>query len=616
MARKKKNINTTRIHLSPQFLARLSKSVQDYQSNPSDASALADIRKSRAQSAQFWENATTDQLETLYSSTPGKVQQLLLSSDIQNEPLHPDEEKYADQLCSHMKDQHQAPAAINHLMAAMLYRPADQLPENILQLTIPPWYMESFATYLLRAKRFFSQKGEIETWHQYMNRVVSFFYAAGSPEPAAANLFTRYANMISLYFGYSDLKDIMLKRARLAEAALANACATVDADMPGHTTSHDRIRLGILNAHYNPQTETYATLPVFEHLDRTRYEIILYGTDLRGHALERYCQSRADKLVALPKTLDSQVRAIRGDNLDLLFIGSNITAVNTAISQLATQRMAPVQVTSICSPVTTGFTNIDYYIAGDLTVSAEQDQDHYTERLITVPGSGLCFSYAAENTSSTVPPERKQMGIPEEAVLFVSGANFYKITPELREAWTKIIAEVPDSLLVLYPFNPYWSRSYPGGSLIMHMQRLFGEYSIDPQRLVILKPFPQRADIKALLSVCDVYLDAYPYGGATSIIDPLQTGLPPVVMEGEYLRFRQASAMLLELQMPGLITENEDDYRKLAVRLGKNPELREQLSHEITEKMESNPPFLNSRRYSAQTGMLFERLLKEPEAPH
>lgn len=102
-----------------------------------------------------------------------------------------------------------------------------------------------------------------------------------------------------------------------------------------------------------------------------------------------------------------------------------------------------------------------------------------------------------------------------------------------------------------------------------------------------MKPFPQCSDIKELLKLCDIYLDAYPYGGATSIIDPLQTGLLAVVVQGEYLRFRQASALLRELGVPELIAADEAGYRELAVSLGRRHELRQQQRAKIMEKMQA-----------------------------
>lgn len=620
MTKKKKTHEVGGTMSSQQFLASVTNCVQAYQANPLDGSTLAEIRALRSRVARFWVSADVQTLKNFYLGVPGKALQSLLVCDIQNQPLTPDEEREIREWDENISSCSQEAGTIRYVMAAMLYQSADLMPKEILELTVPQWFRGSLVPFLLRAKSFYTETGDVERFYRYMDVLVKYFHDHIHSQKNVdtskdnnevrdfATLFTQYANFIPLYFGYSDLKTMMIRRAEIIEQTLLNAGYQLNQMPAVDAVRRDRIRLGILNAHYKPQTETYATLPVFEHIDRSRYEVILFGAEIGGHDLERYCQSRADKLIGLPRGIDDQIRVIRDANIDVLFFGTNITAVSNSVALLASSRMAPVQVTSICSPVTTGMKNIDYYIAGDLTVSAENDQQHYTERLVTIPGSGLCFSYAAESETPTIQPSRNSMGIPEEAIIYVSGANFYKLTPDVRETWVKIIAEVPGSLLVLYPFNPYWSRSYQAVLLFTQMQALFAKYGIDNKRLIILKPFPQRSDIKEVLKLCDIYLDAYPYGGATSIIDPLQVGLPPVVVHGDYLRFRQASALLRELGVPELITTDEAGYRELAVSLGRSRELRQMRRSRIVEKMRDNPPFLDSRLYSEQIGRIVANL--------
>ncbi len=609
--------------LSKQFIENLSRCVARSRNNPQDVESLNELQVLRTHIAQFWITADTSRLKYLYSSKPGQACRLLLTSQVLDNPLNAQDEAFSVNLYRQIVDLHNKPDAIKYIIALTLYKPADKAPGEILESSIPPWFIDDFVTYLLRPKMFFNTLGEVDRYRNFMEKTVGHFHnlvfkekypilpATGSSEHRIATSFTRYFYAIPLYFGKADLKEIMLKRAQLAEAAQVGELTGNAYIHTNQTNVRKRIRLGILSAHYNPQTETYATLPVYEFLDRNRFEIILYGSSLGGHPLENYCRARAEKLVLLPANINEQLQTIRDDELDILFISSNITAVNTDISQLAIHRMAPVQVTSICSPVTTGIQNTDCYIAGDLTVNTLKDQSHYIEKLTTINGSGLCFSFPEENKTAEIKPDRSQIGIPDDAVIFVSGANYFKITPELRETWAQIIASVPDSLLILYPFNPYWSRSYKAGPFLAHMHKLFEKHGIDLSRLVILNPFPSRADIKSLLEICDIYLDAFPYGGATSIIDPLETGLPPVVVEGDFLRFRQASAILRELQIPDLITENEDNYIELAIKLGRDKEQRERYRNLIALKISENPAFLDSAGYAKKIGTLFETLWQE-----
>jgi predicted O-linked N-acetylglucosamine transferase (SPINDLY family) len=313
-------------------------------------------------------------------------------------------------------------------------------------------------------------------------------------------------------------------------------------------------------------------------------------------------------MLLLSRNPRDQATAIRSDRLDILFFGSNLTAGVDACTTLALHRLAPIQMTSICCPVTTGFTNMDYYIAGDLLAPSNAMQSQFREKLINIPGSGLCFSFGPEHDRATRPMDRQRLGIPADAVMFISGANYFKITPEVREAWATIISRVPGSVLVLYPFNPNWSSRYNSEPFISDINKRFARLGLAEHRLKILEPLPGRADIKQLLGLADVYLDSYPYGGATSLIDTLETGLPPVVMSGDALRFRQAASMLREMSVPRLIADSEDFYIDLACKLGTDTGWRRQLRDEIQVKMRNHPAFLDSRAYALKMAQVFQTL--------
>ncbi|MFM6025101.1 MAG: hypothetical protein ACKPER_19585, partial [Dolichospermum sp.] len=139
-----------------------------------------------------------------------------------------------------------------------------------------------------------------------------------------------------------------------------------------------------------------------------------------------------------------------------IFIATNVTAITNQIFLLASFRLGRIQVTSGASVVTTGIRNIDYYISGTLTDPSPTAQDQYQEKLIKLEGSAHCFSYGTEEGKITTPVERNNLGIPEDAFVFISCANYFKIIPELIETWVKIINQVANSVLVLLPFGPNW----------------------------------------------------------------------------------------------------------------------------------------------------------------
>ncbi|MFM5891315.1 MAG: glycosyltransferase, partial [Dolichospermum sp.] len=291
---------------------------------------------------------------------------------------------------------------------------------------------------------------------------------------------------------------------------------------------------------------------------------------------------------------------------------TNVTAITNQIFLLASFRLGRIQVTSGASVVTTGIRNIDYYISGTLTDPSPTAQDQYQEKLIKLEGSAHCFSYGTEEGKITTPVERNNLGIPEDAFVFISCANYFKIIPELIETWVKIINQVANSVLVLLPFGPNWSNNYPKTQFINHLNSIFIKYELETERLIVLdpEPVPDRQDMKEYYKIADVYLDSFPFAGTTSLIEPLQVNLPVIARQGNCFRSAMGAAMIQTLNISDLVADSEESYIKLAVQLGNNSELCQQKSDDIKAAMNNNPSFLDSRSYSVKMGNIFQELFR------
>ena len=599
---------------SPQFLTWLSGCIDRYHST-SQASALTDLRQARHKIAELWLSAPADKLQNSYYGCAGKAHKMLLASGMRDEPLTDAEQREAEDLSQYVAKGFEAPEAIQYLLAAMLYRRADQLPLQYGRTAVPQWFFKDLLEFMLYFPSYFQEVGEVENYCSYMQQLVDLVHSRVFSNPDShiwqnlALIFADTVNFVPLYFSTSNLKDVYTKRSDILELILKARGHQIDFSFDKRPANRSKIRLGILKSSFAPISETFTTIPAFEYLDRERFEIILYVLNASDRPLDIYCQSRADKLVKLPQELRSQVEMIRADDLDILFVGSIVTNATQNIILLALHRLARLQTTYFASPVTTGIRNIDYYISGTLTEPLQEAQAQYRERLVMMNGTGFCFNYTIQKQEARINPDRKRLGISEIAVVFISGANTFKIIPELRETWAKIIAAVPNSVLVLYPFGNTWSGDRVKQPFINKMSAIFDIYSIERNRLILLDTLANREDVKTVLKLADVYLDSYPYAGANSTVDPLEVGLPTVVREGNNLRSRQGAAILRDIQLFDLIADTEEAYINLSVALGTNAQLRKQKREEIEHKMQQQPRFLDSRAYSAALGEVFEKML-------
>ncbi|MGC9524185.1 MAG: glycosyltransferase [Limnospira sp.] len=595
-----------------QFLVEVTDLANRYNRGSGDRSLLDKLRQLRQELAEFWLNCDPQTLPNYYTGAAGKAHKLLLKSGIKHEVKTDSEIHHSQTIKRAIPHNYSHRTAI----AAMLYFWPHQLSIAYEKLTFPQWLAGDYLDFLLSNPEFFQETGEADRYCQYFLEFLRYLHRSIFANPDSQNwkniawFFTTHCRVISLYFNTENLKEIYTLRGDIIEFALRSRGAQIDWEIPQRSPDRQRIRVGILNKHFGAMTETFATLPAFEYLDRGQFEVVLYALQTDGNSVEKYSRNRADKFVRLSGSLMQQVNTIRGDELDILLVGTNITAVTHEITLIACHRLARVQLTCFNSPVTTGFKNIDFYIAGELMELPKDGSEQYREKRVTIPGAGCCFSYTVEPQKTAAPPTRQQLGIPDDAIALISSANLYKLIPELRETWVKILAAVPHSVLVLLPFGASWTQQYPEVSFQQQMQALLNRYNIDPKRLKILKALPNRAQVKAVLQLGDIYLDSFPYAGTTSLVDPLEVGLPVVVWEGNTLRSRMGAAMVRSLLPNEPIPASEQAYIDVAVQLATDGGWRQQKSQEIREKMAANPEFLDSRDYATKMGGVFAQLFQ------
>jgi predicted O-linked N-acetylglucosamine transferase (SPINDLY family) len=600
------------------YSKRLEEILMQLGRSPADIPAARRLLGLRHEIAQTLLATPVARLESLYKGDLGEACFTMLNGGIPGYPPLEEERQFVADVMRQVTGDNASQAALNTILAAMLYEnpykylSCERLPE------IPVWLLRTVFRCVLGQQWLFREKGEIELYYRALSRWMDYLHAniLGNPDSArwqeVLRAFLQYASFVSLYFSWHNLRDICRQRAELIEFAQELWGARPGFEFGPRARDAGRIRFGVLMQDFDPRSETFATLPVFEHLDREAIEIVLVTRAMRekkSAELEEYCAARADRLVEIPADIKTSVEIIRALDLDAIWIGTNMAAGASTFVQLCAHRLARLQLTGGCSPVTTGFHNMDVFVSGHLAEPTQGAQEQYTERLACMNGPVLCFDFAQQSERApTQAIKRDMLGIPEGATAYAAGANFFKITPELEEAWIRILATVPGSRLLLYPFNLNWTNYYLVGPFFLRITATCKRLGVEANRVAIKPPLPDIADVRAMLGrVADVYLDSFPHSGMTSLIDPLLAGVPTVVLEGNSQRSRMASGALRDMDLPGLIAADEESYILLAAALGQDRERRQRLAGEIRRKMVKPPKFLDPK----WCGMEMTRMLKE-----
>jgi predicted O-linked N-acetylglucosamine transferase (SPINDLY family) len=508
-----------------------------------------------------------------------------------------------------LADHGQAQASFPAVLVRLMYEPAFRIGA-----TVDYAALGELGIALLRAAigrpRLFLREGDAEAYTRFLEAVTTRILETARRDPGhqAVQTFLNESHFIDACFSQSDLRPLFEKRAAIARLHLAGFATRPDLP-PAERRAAGRTRIGILCNHFAAHPETFVTMPLFRHLDRSRFEIHLLSQlpfDVDAHAVA--VAQLAEHAIVLPGSLADKLAAVRKLDLDVLCVGTNVTAGMNASFLLALHRLARIQIAGCCSPATTGISGIDYFLSGDLAETSPDPQRLYTEKLIRLRGTGMCF----DTSLDSVPPlrlDRTALGIPGDATVFASGANMNKIGPELRKAWARILAGTPGSVLVTYPYGSTWDLTYPRAVFESAMRAALAAESVDEARVIFLDPLKSRAKVKAVLAHADIYLDSFPYGGANTIVDALEQGIPSIAMRGGFQRSQQGAAILEDLGMDDLVARDLDDYCRLAIALGTGSVIREDISERIADRMRAKPRFLDSVDYAGQFGELVSELV-------
>ena len=226
-----------------------------------------------------------------------------------------------------------------------------------------------------------------------------------------------------------------------------------------------------------------------------------------------------------------------------------------------TARPAPIQMTYIGYPNTTGLPAIDYRIT-DWIADPEGVDDDYTETLIRLPGCFLNYAIPAH-----APPVKPGPCEERGHVTFGSFNNFAKINPKLLALWAEVLHAVPDSRIL---FKSTSSADPTAQKVIRNELECLG---IDTARVTFSAFKPTAQDHLDVYNEIDIALDTFPYNGTTTTCEALWMGVPVITLRGDRHVSRVGASLLSTIGFPAGIAEDKDEYVTTARLLAENPGL-------------------------------------------
>ncbi|MGC4070690.1 MAG: tetratricopeptide repeat protein [Polyangiaceae bacterium] len=325
--------------------------------------------------------------------------------------------------------------------------------------------------------------------------------------------------------------------------------------------TNERLRIGFISPNFRDHPVGHVTLSFFAALDRTRFEVHGFSTQLSAAEHNEYVErhrSGFDAWHAIGRLSPrAAAAAIREQRIDVL-VDLDGYMDNTSPPILAF-RPAPVQAFWLGHAGGLGLSSVDYLIADSIVVP-EVEESRYRERIIRMPRVYHCADRAPIAQSY---PSREQLGLPAEGFVFCAFNNPQKIDAHAFDCWMRILSRVEGSCLWL-------SDPRHDGEMVAQLRTRATSLGVAPERIVFATRVADKSVHLARHAHAGLFLDTFTLNASTTALDALWAGVPIVTLEGSRFASRIATTFLRSLGLQELVTPDLAAYENLAVELARN----------------------------------------------
>ena len=325
---------------------------------------------------------------------------------------------------------------------------------------------------------------------------------------------------------------------------------------PNDTTADRRLRIGYISSDFRNHSVAYFVQNLLSTHRRHEVEIYCYADGPQDEMTDKLTSLADQWRVVSGMQEAAAANLIEKDRIDILVELTGHTSAR--ILSVAALQPAPVQVTYLGYPDTTGLVAIDYRISDAVADPPGTDQT-CTEKLVRIPGCFLCYR-APDESPEVAPAPCTGNG----HITFGSFNNFAKLNERVVELWARLLRRVPDSRLYLK------NQSLADEGARLRIRNLFTVQDISSERLILKGPEPGTLAHLARYAAVDIGLDTFPYCGTTTTCEALWMGVPVITLTGTQHAGRVGTSLLKAAGYPEWIARTPEEYIDIAAGLTEN----------------------------------------------
>jgi len=363
-----------------------------------------------------------------------------------------------------------------------------------------------------------------------------------------------------------------------------------------------KLRIGYFSANLHDHPVMHNMARVFEKHDKSRFEIHLFsfGADIQDE-MRRRAVDAADRFHDVRAMNDAGIAALaREMGIDIAIDLMGYT--KDSRPDIFARRAAPIQVNYLGFAGTMGTDFMDYILA-DRWVVPEADQRFFAEKVFYLPHS--YFTTDDRRAASDRVFTRRELGLPEDGVVFCSFNNSYKFSPAEFDVWMRLLSRIEGSVL--------WLR-LDDERAKANLGREAEARGIDRSRLVFAGRLPLGEHF-ARHRCADLFLDTFNYNAHCTAFDALWAGLPLVTLSGRSWPSRVAGSQLHAIGLSELVTQSTEAYEQLAFDLATDPARLAAVKAKLEANRWTTPLFDTdgmTRAFETAYDEMYERRLRGP----
>ena len=444
-----------------------------------------------------------------------------------------------------LMDQGELDAAMQHYEEACVRDPDFVDARWALALARIPFVYQADQDPLRCRQEFSAELEALSAWSE-LRQLVSEFQAVGSIQP--------------FYLAYQEEDNsALLSRYGQLCAAVMGRWQQLHGYRAAQLARTGRIRVGIVSDHIHGHSVWQALIKGWMlHLDTDRFELQVFYLGSKHDAQTDLARAAAADFISGKTSLAAWVEAILVRRIEVLIFPE--VGMSPMTAQLASLRLAPVQVASWGHPETTGLPTMDYYLSAE-DLEGAGAAAYYKEKLVQLPHLGCCY-HTPEVTP--VAPDLVQLGIAAAVPLLLCPGTPFKYAPQYDGVLVDIARRLGRCQLVFFNNS---RRLELCDKLRQRLVHVFRQAGLDFDQYGVFIPWLDAPQFYGLMQRADVFLDTIGFSGFNTAMQAVECALPIVTREGRFLRGRLASGILKRMQLDELVAADEAGYVDRVLKL-------------------------------------------------